>query len=154
MQIISNRAAPTSLDPTLLNQIQKVGATNAVWFVSIVPGTDLLSKMAPNPQQAQRGQVLQSILASSGGVELGDQVLLSFDAIARSPQDATSLSDVIHFGAGMVQMQSGKDQKAAILSNALNNMNVSINGSTVHVGVIIPEQAMEQLAQSLPRHRQ
>jgi hypothetical protein len=154
MQIISNRATPTSLDPTLLNQIQKVGATNAVWFVSIVPGADLLAKMAPDPQQAQRGQVLQSILASSGGVDLGDQISFSFDAIARSPQDATSLSDVIHFAAGMVQTQSDKDPKAAILSNALNNMNVSINGSTVHVGVTIPEQAVEQLAQSMPHHGQ
>lgn len=153
MQIISNRAAPTSLDPTLLNQIHKVSATNAIWFVSIVPGADLLAKMAPNPQQAQRGQVLQAIVASSGGVELGDQVSLSFDAMARSTQDAISLADVIRFGAGMVQMQSDKDPTEALLSNALNNMNLSVNGSAVHVDLIIPEQAIEQLAQSMPHHK-
>jgi hypothetical protein len=153
MQIISNRAAPTSLDPTLLNQIQKVSAANAIWFVSIVPGADLLAKMAPNPQQAQRGQVLQAIVASSGGVEFGDQVSLSFDAMARSTQDAISLGDVIRFGAGMVQMQSDKDPKAALLSNALNSMNLSVNGSAVHVDLIIPEQSIEQLAQSMPHHK-
>jgi hypothetical protein len=152
-QIISNRAAPTSLDPTLLSQIQKVGATNEIWFVSIVPGADLLTKMAPNPQQMQRGQVLQSILTSSGGVHLGDQVSLSFDAMARSAQDATSLSDVINFGAGMVEMQSQKDPNAAILSNALNNMNVSINGSSVHVALTLQEQDLEHLAQALPKHQ-
>lgn len=154
MQIISNRAAPPSLDPGLLSQIQKVSASNAVWFVSIVPGVDLLAHMAPNAQQATKGQVLQSILASSGGVALGDQVSFSFDAIERSEQDATSLSDVIHFATGLVQTQSDKDPNAAILTSALNNMIVSINGSTVHIGVTIPEQDLEQLAQSMhPAHR-
>jgi len=148
-QVIANRAAPPNLDPTLLSQIQKVGANNSIWFVSIVPGADLLAHMASNAQQAQNGRVLQSILASSGGVSLGDQVSFSFDAIERSEQDATSLSDVVRFATGMVQMQTDKSPNAAIVNNALNNMIVSINGSTVHIGVTIPEQDLEQLAQSM-----
>jgi hypothetical protein len=87
-------------------------------------------------------------------VELGSQIALSFDAIARSAQDATSLSDVIHFGVGLVEMQSEKDPKAAVVSNALNSMIVSINGSTVHIGLTIPEQELENLAQSMPHHKQ
>ena len=153
MQIIANRAVPTSLDPTLLNQVQKVGASNSLWFVSIVPGTDFLTRMAPDADQMQRGQVLQSVVASSGGVELGQQISLSFDAIARSAQDATSLGDVIHFGASLAQMQSDKDPKAAALSNALTNMVVSVNGSSVHVAMTLPEQALEQLAASMPHHQ-
>lgn len=153
-QIISNRATPPSLDPGLLSQIQKVGASNAIWFASTVPGADFLAKMAPDSAQAQKGQVLQSILAVSGGVELGDQVAVSFDALARSAQDATSLSDVIHLGAQLVQMQSEKNAHAAVLSNALNSMIVSINGSTVHIGLNIPEQDLEHLAESAPHHKQ
>jgi hypothetical protein len=154
-QILANRATPSVLDPALQQKIDQVGSNDA-WFVSLTGGNFLRHNVAPekNAPPAQAMQALQSILASSGGVRFGSTVDLTIDATARSPQDATSLEDVVRFFASMLQMQRQKDPRAAILASALDNMTLAVHDSNLLLTVSIPEKSMEQLADLGPaNHR-
>jgi hypothetical protein len=150
-RILANRAVPSVLDPVLQQKIDQV-ANNDAWFVSLTGGSFLNHHIGgeKNGPPAQAVQALQSVLASSGGVRFGSTVALTIDATARSPQDATSLEDVVRFFASMLQMQREKDPRAAILANALDNMNLAAQGNTLHLAISIPEKSMEQLAELGP----
>ena len=93
-------------------------------------------------------QVLQSVRESSGGVQLGSSVQLTFDAIARSAKDATSLTDVVRFGISALQMQRNSNSQAGILASALDKMELTTSGDAVHMSVQLPESSLEQLAQN------
>lgn len=154
-QILANRSTPSVLDPALQQKIDQVG-NNDAWFVSLTGGSFLGHHVASEKKgpPAQAMQALQSILASSGGVRFGNTVDLTINATARSPQDATSLEDVVRFFASMLQMQRQKDPRAAILASALDNMTLAVQGNNLLLAVSIPEKSMEQLADLGPaNHR-
>ncbi len=154
-QILANRSTPSVLDPALQQKIDQVGDNDA-WFVSLTGGSFLRHHVAPekNGPPAQAMQALQSILASSGGIRFGNTVDVTIDASARSPQDATSLEDVVRFFASMLQMERQKDPRAAILASALDNMTLAVKGNNLLLAVSIPEKSMEQLADLGPaNHR-
>jgi hypothetical protein len=144
--IIDNLAAPTVLDPDMAKTINGLGNSNDAWYVSLVGGSFLAGHMG-NEAGAQ-SRALQGVIASSGGVKLGATIATTFDAVTRSPQDATSLSDVIRFMASMVQMQRQNDPKAGILASALDGMTLENSGSAVHVAVSMPEKSLEELAEA------
>jgi hypothetical protein len=147
-QIIDNRASPALLDPELKSKISAIGKSNDAWFVSLVGGSFLADHAGPNaPPQAK---ALQGVVQSSGGVRLGSMIETTFDALTRSPQDATSLSDVIRFMASMVQMQRQNDPRAGILATALDGMTLENSGTAVHFAVSMPEKSLEQLAEIGP----
>ena len=150
-RILANRAVPSTLDPALQQKIDQV-SNNDAWFVSLTGGSFLNRHIAgeKNGPPAQAMQALQSVLASSGGVRFGNTVDLTIDATARSPQDATSLADVVRFFGSMLQMQREKDPRAAILATALDNMNLATQGNALHLAISIPEKSMEQLAELGP----
>lgn len=151
-RILENRAIPSRLDPVLQQQIDQVGVNNDAWFVSLTGASFLKSHVAGDdngpPEQAARA--LQSIVSSSGGVRFGNTVDLTIDAVARSPQDATSLEDVVRLLASMAQMQRQKDPRAAILAGALDNMKLAADDNRFHLAISIPEKSMEQLAELDP----
>ncbi len=150
-QIIAGRLAPTALDPALQQQISKVQDSDA-WFVSLMPGSFLANQIKEQTKQPmQRAQVLQSVLQSSGAIRFGDQIQLSFDALTRSPKDATSLADVVRFVASMVQMQRQNDPRADVLATALDNMNLTTDGDAMHLSIAVPEKSLEQLAELSPK---
>jgi hypothetical protein len=153
-QIVTNRNQATAIDPTLAQQIQSVGWANDAWFVSLVPGSFFGNHAPANNQPSVQAQAraLQSVVQSSGGVRFGDMVDLTLEAVTRSPQDATSLSDVVRFLSSMVQMQRETNPGAGLLASALDGMVLSTSGSTVHVALSVPEQGLEQLAELHPRH--
>ena len=161
-QIISKRATATTLDPALQAAISKAGTDNDAWFVSFVSGGFLADHInaqvngdssnhdakSPMPQ----AQALQSVLQSSGGIQFGSTVRLSFDAVTRSPQDATSLADVVRFFSSMVQMERQKDPRAGIAASALDNMNLATDGDALHLSISLPEKSVEQLIENMPAH--
>jgi hypothetical protein len=150
-QIIANRAMPSTLDAELLREISQVGPNNDVWFVSTAPGAVFANHLTQHAKQPlPNAQALQSVLESSGGITFGSTVNLSFDAITRSAQDATSLADVVRFFASMVQMQRQNDPRAAIFASALDNMKLASSGNAMHVSLSMPEKSLEQLAELGP----
>jgi hypothetical protein len=144
-QIIDNRASPAALDAELKNKIGSVGKNDA-WYVSLAGGGFLTGLAGPQP--SQQAKVLQGVLQSSGGVLLGSTIETTFDAVTRSAQDATSLSDVIRFMSSMVQMQRQNNPQAGILASALDRMTLENSGAAVHFAVSMPEKSLEQLAEA------
>lgn len=157
-RILDNRANPATLDPKLQEAIDQVSNDNDAWFVSLTGGhffRPALNGAAPEQKRQQAAQVaraIQSVTASSGGIRFGDTVDVTLDAEARSPEDATSLEDVVRFVASMVQMQRQKDPRAAIVAPVLDSMNMTSSGSSFHLTVSIPEKSLEQLAELGPPH--
>jgi hypothetical protein len=143
-QIIDNRASPAALDPELKSKIESIGSRNDAWFVSLVGGGFLAEHAGRDA--APQAKALQGVVQSSGGVKLGSMVETTFDALTRSPQDATSLSDVIRFMASMLQMQRQNDPRAEILASALDGMTLQNSGNSIHFAVSMPEKSLEQLA--------
>ena len=117
-QVIQNLSTPSTLDVNLSNSIDTVGDANDAWFVSETGAAGLAKQIAAEAtgQMATQAQALQTIRAASGGVVFGSVVAVSFDATTRSPQDATSLADVVRFMSSMIQMNRQQDPRAAILA--------------------------------------
>jgi hypothetical protein len=149
-QVIANRANPSVLDPALQALITKVSANNDAWFASILAGSYLSQHLneATNQQAKPQAQALQSVRQAAGGVQFGDPVQFTFDAVTRSPQDAVSLTDVVRFMASFVQMQRQNDPHAQALASALDNMTLAASGNNFHASIAISEKNIEQLADS------
>lgn len=147
-QVLANRANPSVLDPTLQALISKVSANNDAWFASILSGSFLSQHLneATNQQVKSQAQALQSVRQAAGGIQFGDPVQFTFDALTRSPQDAVSLEDVVRFVASFVQMQRQRDSQLDILASALDSMVLNASGNNFHVNLAIPEKSVEQLA--------
>lgn len=157
--IIANRGAASVLDPALAAQVEKVGADNDAWFVSFISGERLASHFNPpsgdntaNSPAASlpHSQALQSVLQASGSMRFGSTVDLAFDALTRSPQDATSLADVVRFFTSMIQLSREKDPRASIAASAFDNMDLKTDGNAMHFAISLPEKMLEQLVDSPP----
>jgi hypothetical protein len=160
-KIIANRGSASVLDPAMQAQVSKVGGDNDAWFVSFLSGEHLAnhlnqaqanangSNQPQNPMLSQ-AQALQSVLQASGGMHFGNTVDLSFDAVTRSPKDASSLADVVRFFASMVQMSRQKDPRADIAASAFDNMNLTTDGDAMHFSISLPEKSLEQLIERAP----
>jgi hypothetical protein len=153
-QIVMNLSTPTSFSPDLTARINAVGVNDA-WFVSTTGPSGwkhAIPDAGTGPMQGQ-AQALNAIRSASGGMKSGATVDISFDATARSAEDATSLADVFRFMASAVQMQRQQNAQAAVVAAAMDNMILTTSGSTVHIAFSIPEKSLEQLAESSPaRH--
>jgi hypothetical protein len=160
-QIISSRGTATVLDSALEAEVQRVGTDNDAWFVSSVSGGFLANHLnaqinggaaSPSHDTAAsafpQAQILESVLQSSGGIQFGSDVRVSFDAVTRSPQDATSLADVVRFFASMVQMSRQKDPRADIAASAFDNMSLRTEGDAMHLSISFPEKSLEQMVES------
>ncbi len=151
-QVLNNRANPSTLSSDLQAQISYASANNDAWFASTVPANTLASHI-PDPSGVLGGsqansQVMQAVLESSGGIQFGSNVQLSFSALTRSDQDATSLTDLIRLVSSMVQMQRQNDPRAALLAPAMDNMKLRADGRQVYSSVVIAEADLEQLVAS------
>ena len=151
-EVISNRANPSTLAARTQEFITLVSRENDAWFVSMSPprfvAHELQQDLTPSPI---KNQMFQSVRECSGGVQFGDNLRLSFDAVTRSEKDAASLADVLRFFASSIEMQQSKDARARILAPALSGMSLSTHGDTVHASLELTEQNLEQLAQLGPR---
>ena len=115
-EVIDNRAMPSTLDASLQSKIYSVGDEQRC--LVRLAGRRQLSGRSYAIGGLPQAKALQGVLQSSGGVKLGSTIETTFDAVTRSPQDATSFSDVIRFLASMMQMQRQNDPRAGILAAA------------------------------------
>jgi hypothetical protein len=159
-QVIANRAAAAGPSQPLRSKIDELGSANDAWFVSLSGGDFLARHRRAQPQGDQQTpsqvppqvKVLEAVTQASAGIRFGSLNQVALDATTRSPQDATSLADVIRFFASTVQMQRDKDPRAAIVASSLDSMSLETSGNVLHLSVSIPEEQLEQLADLGPRH--
>ena len=85
---------------------------------------------------------LQKIESASAGVKFGSMVVVTGQAQAATPQDASSVGDVLKLFVSMAQLQAAKHPEAAALAQSLV---VSTQGSTVKITLSLPEAQIQQL---------
>jgi hypothetical protein len=150
--ILAGRKSPASLDAQLETGVRRVSGQGDAWFVSLVPGSQFTPENNSVTVHGQQfsGAVIESILQSSGWIRLGDTVKVNLQAVTRSDKDAQSLADVVRFVSSMVQMQKENQPQAAVLAQALNEMQLRTDGNTMEMSLDVPEKVLEQLMRSGP----
>ena len=87
--------------------------------------------------------LIQAIQQASGGVQFGSTAItVSADAVTASAQNAQSLVDVLKF---FVSMIGGNANAPAGVTSIANSAQFSVNGSTAHISLALPEAQVEQL---------
>jgi hypothetical protein len=149
----ANMAQPQGLNPALLAKVNAISASADAWFVSFVPGSTVLPEVMHTPAAGSSGNAqaaaIQSIVQSSGSIQFGDQIALSFQAETRSDKDATSLADVVRFVSSLIQMRRDSDPHFTTLANALDNMQLTTSGNKLSLALSIPEKDFEQFASQM-----
>jgi hypothetical protein len=151
---IDRLGAQPALDPAVIAKVRTTAAANDAWFVSTGPITNFftgkLSDSALGP--ATQGNLFQAIQQASGGLKFGQSggVLITGEAVTRSPQDATALADVIRFIAGLIQMNAGADPQAQQAAAVLKDLQVTPVGSTTKLSLSLSEAFLEQMFLSGP----
>ncbi len=132
---------------------QQLRAGQDLWFASIVPLSqfgNLTPDGSGNLGGVPKTNLFQAIQQISGGVKfastpgtLGAQ--FSAELMMDSPENANSLLNVVNFIVGLLQMNTGSTPVAGSFASLLGSLQASVNGSTVNIGLTVPEATLEQL---------
>jgi hypothetical protein len=140
---IDRRAGGPSIPAALAAQVNQLSSTQDAWAISTVPPATLKSPAAA--QQALGAglqNALQMIQSAGGGVKFGAIVVVTGQAQAATPQDASTLGGVLQLFVSMAQLQAAKHPEAAALAQSLV---VTTQGSTVRISLSVPEDQLQQL---------
>jgi hypothetical protein len=128
--------------------VNQLSSTQDAWAITTVPPSTLKPPAAVPPAAAPPAaganvqNALQKIESASGGVKFGSVVVLTGQAQAATPQDASQLGDVLKLFVSMAQVQASQHPEAAALAQSLV---VSTQGSTVKITLSLPEGQIQQL---------
>jgi hypothetical protein len=140
---IDRRAGGPTIPAALAAQVNQLSSTQDAWALSTVPPSTLKPPAAVPPAAGHDMQnALQKIQSASGGVKFGAVVVVTGQALASTPQDATSLGDVLKLFVNMAQIQAAQHPEAAALAQSLV---VTTQGSTVKITLSLPENQIQQL---------
>lgn len=146
---IDRRAARSGFSGSLADRARQIAAANDLWIASISPqpGTAAVTQ-----QLGPVGNLLQAALQISAGIKYTPTlVTVSADLLARTPQDAQAMVDILKFGIQMLvasqqPAQPGAPNPASIAQAA----RISADGSTLHAVLPVPEPLLEQFFQTAP----
>jgi hypothetical protein len=139
---IDRYLSPVTYSTPLGQKAQTVSVTNQAWFATTTPLSVFLGGKLGGTglNSVSQNGLLQSVLQASGGVNFGSTaVTVTGDAVTASGQNAQALVDVLKF---VVSMIPSSDPKVASLANSAT---FSVNGTTAHLSLSLPEQQVEQL---------
>jgi hypothetical protein len=140
---IDRRQGGPTISAALAAQVNQLSSTQDAWAISTVPPSTLKPPAAVPPAAGVNMQnALQKIESASAGVKFGSLVVVTGQARAATPQDASSLSDVLQLFVNMAQLQAAKRPETAALAQSLV---VSTQGSTVKITLSLPEGQFQQL---------
>lgn len=137
------KGAPGVLDAATVARINDLSSRYDAWMIS--NGVARIADDIQNPQVGgmMNNNLFQSMQSVMGGVRFGTNVELTAEATMRSEKDATAMVDVIRFLAGMLQMNTQNDKRAAELATLLDKMQLSSSGTQFKLSLTIPEDALE-----------
>ncbi len=150
---IDRRTQANTLDPELTNKVNSLSASQDAWAVSIAPLSALNAGAAggdPTLQGALGGDLFKKITETSGGIKFGTLIQLTTELVAMDEKNATALSDVVKFLAGMVAMNAGPPKGAPpFIMTILQSIDVQAQGNVVSVTLSAPEDQVEGLINSM-----
>jgi hypothetical protein len=141
---IDRKIAGAKYSGALAQTAIQVSASNSAWFATATPLSDFMStRQSGNLGPVSQSGLIQSVTAASGGAQFGTTaVTLSADAVTASPQNAQALVDVLKF---FVSMIAGNANAPANVASIATSAQFSVNGSTAHISLLLPEAQVEQL---------
>jgi hypothetical protein len=132
-----------SIPDALAAQVKQLSSTEDAWAISTVPLSTLRPPAAVPPAAGVNIQnALQQIQSASGGVKFGAVVVVTGQAQAATPQDASSLGDVLKLFVSMAQLSASQHPEAAAMAQSLV---VTTQASTVTITLSLPEDQIQQL---------
>jgi len=147
---IDRRNSSTALDPKLAAKVQEVSNKYDAWMVSVAPVSNFAGHMPDkNLDGALKGDVMQGIDMTSGGVSFGSTVQVYAEAVTRSDKDAQSLMDVAKFLTSMIQMNRDKAEVKQF-AGLLDSLDVKVMSNTVSMSLSVPEANLEQMIKETP----
>ncbi|MEP7365389.1 MAG: hypothetical protein ABI972_19215 [Acidobacteriota bacterium] len=134
--------------PAITVQANAASAKYDAWAVSNGSPAQFAGRVTnPNISGSLKGDVLQGITQTSGGVRFGANVEIGGEAVMRSEQDAAALVDVYKFLMSMAQMNAPKAGPAASspIQSLLGSATVTTSGVTVKFTAQLPQAELEKL---------
>lgn len=137
------KGSAAALDAATLARINDLSSRYDAWMIST--GVGRIADDIKNPQVGgmMNNNLFQSMQSVVGGVRFGANVDVMAEATMRSEKDATAMVDVIRFLAGMIQLNSQNDKRAAEMVALLEKMQLSSTGTQFRMSLTIPEDALE-----------
>jgi hypothetical protein len=139
---IDRKQANATFSGALAQKAKDASTTNQAWFATVTPlsvflgdklGSTGLNSLSDN-------NLLQSVVQASGGVNFGSAtVTVTGDAMTSSAQNAQALVDILKF---LVSLVPSTDPNIKSLASGAT---FSVNGTTAHLVLALPEQQLEQL---------
>jgi hypothetical protein len=141
---IDRKLAGATFTGALATTAVQISATNSAWFATNAPLADFMStRDSGNLGPVAQNGLIQAVQSASGGVQFGSTAItLSADAVTASPQNAQSIVDVLKF---FVSMIAGNANAPSGVTSIANSAQFSVNGSTAHISLLLPEAQVEQL---------
>jgi hypothetical protein len=133
---------PGGLDPAVAAKMRAVRASHHIWLLTTVPLADL-ARNAPQEAfgGALQGDAVKSILQVSGGLTFGPKLLIAFEVVTRTEQDATSMADGLRALIGMATMGDNAKQFAPLLQT----LDLKAEGATMKLSLAIAEEDIIKL---------
>jgi hypothetical protein len=140
---IDRRAGGPTIPAALVAQVNQLSSTQDAWAIATVPPSTLKPPpAAPQLSGVNLQNAFQKLQSASGGIKFGSVVVLTGQAQADTPQDASSVGDVLKLLVSIAQLQASQHAEAAALAQSLV---VSTQGSTVKITLSLPEDQIQQL---------
>ena len=147
--LLDSEPSSSGMNPTLREQVNRIGPTSDIWFATVLPGSFLAHQMGDAlPPQIGSSELLDRISQSSGGLRFGQSDELRLDLSARSAGDARLISGLLHLGGSLAHLQIGGDAGVLLAQTVLSSMQIAVEGSTVYATSVMPDAQLEQLLAS------
>ncbi|MBL8174381.1 MAG: hypothetical protein JNK48_06920 [Bryobacterales bacterium] len=137
------KGSAPAINTATLAKINDLSARYDAWMIST--GVARIADDIRNPQVGgmMNNNLFQSMQSVLGGVRFGANVEIMAEATMRSEKDATAMVDVIRFLAGMVQLNSQNDKRAAEMATLLEKVQLNSTGTQFRMSLTIPEETLE-----------
>ena len=143
--VLASAAIPSSLDPVIREQVNRIGLRNDFWYATVLSGSFLSRQIGDAlPSQLRNSEALGVITQSSGGLQFGQPDKVTLNLVTRSPGDAQLLSALLRFAGAVAHVQAGGDAAMVLAASVLSSMQVTEVGSTVHATSVISDAQLER----------
>lgn len=143
---IDRQAAPSTLPPSLVTQVNQLSVAYDAWALSTVSPA-ALAPAAEGKGQAVAGMKipwssLQQVQSGYLGVKFGPNIAFAAQAQSDTAENAAGIAGMLQLVGNIAQMQAAQNPSAAAFAKSLN---VTSSGSTVTMSASLPEAQFQQL---------
>jgi hypothetical protein len=140
-----DRHESAGLDPKVAGKARDLGSRYDIWMLGLTPEGGL-ARAAGDPQLAGllEGDVVKSIVEFGGGVRMGSELSIAFEAVTKTEKDAAGLADVMKFFLGAAAMSAQRGTSSARTTAFLEKLNVRADDRVVRLSLVLTAAEAEK----------